>query len=589
MPRTKACIMNSTTIGLDRLRSTIDSIDDRILDLVEQRFAAARAVAAAKDGGNLLKLCPRREAEVIGRLEARSAGGAAAAVRHIWRELMAHSLQLQARTDLILAAADGALDAAVREAFGSAPRLLRVQTAAEALRAAAEREAIAILPLPLPVLPAGLREFRTICDGAGEPIAAAIGRVAGGEVPAAAQHWSPASWRACKASQMPIYADAAALAEVEAQLSEAPPVARFQEAAELKQALARAAQGNAFLVQAGDCAESFDGFSADQVGRNNDLLLALGRLLPIEAVHVARAAGQFGKPRSASIEESDEGPIPTYRGDAVNGAERSRAARNPDPQRLLRAHAQSAATAKLLDAYASAAALTRGSGSRVYASHEALLLNYEQGLTRWDEQRGCWWATSGHMLWIGDRTRNLDGAHVEYARGIANPIGLKCGLGLGPDELLRLIDRLDPRNEAGRLVLIGRFGAGEIGRALPPLMKATRAEGRNVLWVTDPMHGNGRIEGGVKTRLVEDILTEMRHFFAIAGAVGVHPGGVHLEAVAAAVTECLSGPAAMHSAPLWPRYESPCDPRLNAEQSREVGSEVAISLRRHLAQLVRAA
>ena len=571
-PAAAESLSMKTNTELDRLRSMIDGIDDQILDLIERRLDAAREIAAAKDAdANPLKLCPRREAEVVERLEARASAASGAAIRHVWRELMAHSLQLQARTDILLPSGDEGLRAAVRNSFGSAPRLVRVASEAEALALAAEGRAIAVLPWPLAALPKGLGLIKAVEDEGGNAVAAAVGRIAAQEDPS----WAPASWRGRKAGQMPIYPSASELAGVEQRLSDAPPVIAINEAAALKQALARAAEGGAFLLQAGDCAESFTDFGLEQVRANHRLLLDLGLLMSTEVVHVARAAGQFAKPRSAAVEAGEGGPVPTYRGDAVNGAERNHAARRPDPQRLLRAHSQSLATTKMFDAFASEAAATGVRAARVYASHEALLLNYEQALTRRDERTGRWWATSGHMLWIGERTRGLDGAHVEYASGIANPIGLKCGPGIDADELLRLIDRLDPANEAGRLSLIGRFGAAEIDRALPALMRTTRAEGRNVLWVSDPMHGNGRIANGHKTRLVEDIHAEVRSYFEIAAAEGVHAGGLHLETTAAPVTECIGGRSGLSAADLPRRYESLCDPRLNADQSMEIAALAA--------------
>ena len=574
-----------TNTELDRLRSMIDGIDDQILDLIERRLDTARQIAAAKSiDPEALKLCPKREAEVVERLEARASAASAPAVRHVWRELMAHSLQLQARTDVVLASEDGGLRAAVRNSFGSAPHLVRVSTEAEALALAAEGGAIAVIAWPLPPLPQGIGVVKTVLDESGNAVASAIGRIAAPE----SLPWSPASWRTRKAAQMPIYPSAGKLAEVEQRLSAAPPVVAVRDSAELKQALARAAEGGAFLLQAGDCAESFAGFSLEQVRANQRLLLDLGRLIPGEVVHVARAAGQFAKPRSTAVEAGENGPVPTYRGDAVNGAPCSHAARRPDPDRLLRAHSQSLATANMLDAFASEAALN-GGGPRVYASHEALLLNYEEALTRRDERTGRCWATSGHMVWIGERTRELEGAHVEYARGIANPIGLKCGPGIGPDELLRLIDRLDPANEAGRLVLIGRFGASEIARTLPQLMRATRSEGRKALWVSDPMHGNGRVVNGCKTRLIEDITAELRDYFDIAAAEAVHAGGLHLETTASPVTECIGGRSGLSAADLSRRYESLCDPRLNAEQSIEVAAFAAACIAGDLLQRERAA
>ncbi|HEY0313605.1 MAG TPA: 3-deoxy-7-phosphoheptulonate synthase [Allosphingosinicella sp.] len=418
-------------------------------------------------------------------------------------------------------------------------------------------------------------------------MAAAVGRVAA-EDASARTGWSPASWRSRQATQMPLYPDAGELAEVEATLAQAAPVVAIAQAAALRAALARAADGEAMLVQAGDCAESFDAFSPERVADDRALLLALGRALPGNVVHVARAAGQFAKPRSAALEAGPQGLLPSYRGDAVNGAARCHATRTADPKRLLRAHAQSLATVRLLGGLDAAEGVACAPPP-VYTSHEALLLPYEQALTRRD-QAGRWWATSGHMVWIGERTRDPNGAHVEYAAGIANAIGLKCGPGLSADEMSRLLDRLDPRNEAGRITLIGRFGREEIGRVLPPLMRRTRDEGRRVLWACDPMHGNGRVLNGIKTRLVDDILAELHDFIAIAAAEGVHMGGVHIETTAAPVTECVGGTDAVSPADLHLRYESLCDPRLNRAQALEVAARAGAWISRGApAQKARAA
>ncbi len=481
---------------------------------------------------------------------------------------------------------DDHLHAAVRNVFGSAPSLVRVDRQAEALDLARSSEAIAILPWPVPPALAGLRLFRIIEDEHGRPIAGAFGRVPAAKRSAARRgpslDWTPTSWRSHTALQMPAYANGEALTLAERRLADAVPVVSASQAGELKRCLARAATGEAFLLQAGDCAESLDAFAPEHVLRDHALLLEVGKMLPLDVVHVARAAGQYGKPRSADTEMSEDGPIPTYRGDAVNGAARSRGDRDPDPARLLRAHALSVATAALLDSRASG-------GNRVYASHEALLLNYEQALTRWDRDTGRWWANSGHMVWIGHRTRALDGAHVEFARGIANPIGLKCGADMGPDELIRLIERLDPDNEPGRLTLIGRFGAGEVERCLPALMQSTRSEGRAVLWISDPMHGNSRMIGEWKTRRVEDVLAEIQAFFEVASAQCVYPGGVHLESTSRDVVECVGGRSAIDSGSLGARYESLCDPRLNADQMLEVARFVAHCLERHVTRRARAA
>jgi 3-deoxy-7-phosphoheptulonate synthase len=563
--------MSCSNDAVARLRGTLDAIDDEILALVERRIETARAIGASKPAAGPLKLRPGREAAVLARLEAKASPAARAAVRPVWRELMGQCLQAQGPMALVLGADDRGLCLLAREAFGSAPAIEIAASPAEAAGRAREGNVIAILPLPLPKLPPELVAFRTLGD-----MAAAVGRLAA-EDAAPATAWSPAAWRSRQATQMPLYADAGALAEVEAALAQAAPVVAIGEAAALRASLARAAEDEAMLVQAGDCAESFAAFSPERVAGDRALLLELGRSLAGEVVHVARAAGQFAKPRSAALEASADGLLPAYRGDAVNGAERCRSARTADPKRLLRAHAQSLATVRMLEGVAAAARL-RGPVPTVYTSHEALLLPYEQALTRRDEG-GRWWATSGHMVWIGERTRDPDGAHVEYAAGIANALGVKCGPGLTGDDMSRLLDRLDPHNEAGRIALIGRFGARDIGRALPPLMRRARADGRRVLWACDPMHGNGRIVGGKKTRLVGDIMAELGDFIAIAAAEGVHMGGIHLETTSAPVVECVRGGKSDVSTEL--RYESLCDPRLNRAQALEVASHAALCLGRH--------
>jgi 3-deoxy-7-phosphoheptulonate synthase len=287
-------------------------------------------------------------------------------------------------------------------------------------------------------------------------------------------------------------------------------------------------------------------------------------------VEVARIAGQFAKPRSAH-EETHEGlTLPAYRGDIVNGIAFDSIARRPDPQRMIRAHMQSVGTAASLSA-------ARGTGSPIFTSHEALLLPYEEPLTRRDGA-GRWWATSGHMLWLGDRTRQLDSAHVEYLRGIENVVGVKCGPTITSDELLRLIDRLDPLDRPGKLVLIGRFGAKRIGELLPPLMKAVRDEGRSVLWTIDPMHGNTAISGKRKVRRLADILAEIDAFFGIARSEGVHAGGLHLEMSALDVTECIGGRGPASVDELEKNWLTACDPRLNRAQAVDLAAHVAALL-----------
>nr|WP_233222353.1 3-deoxy-7-phosphoheptulonate synthase class II [Sphingomonas deserti] len=388
------------------------------------------------------------------------------------------------------------------------------------------------------------------------------------------QDWSADSWRSRPAAQMPVYPDAAALADIEQSLARRPHLVPFGEVMALKARLARVAEGEAFLVQGGDCAESFAEFSPEKVRRDEQLLLGMGSMIASagpSVVHVARAAGQFAKPRSAGIETEAGITLPSYRGDAVNGRAFTLASRAPEAERLIEAYEQARATLTLLGAYR----LAERGRDMVFASHEALLLHYEQALTRRDAETGRPWAGSGHMVWIGERTRALGGAHVEYARGIANPIGLKCGPNMDPGELLRLIDLLDPDNEPGRLVLIGRFGADKVASALPPLMRAVRRGERKAIWSIDPMHGNGTVLHGVKTRLLADILSETRTFFEVAAAEGVRPGGIHLEMTGSDVTECLGGQACSGAGELGRRYLSHCDPRLNPPQALEVAVEVA--------------
>jgi 3-deoxy-7-phosphoheptulonate synthase len=383
--------------------------------------------------------------------------------------------------------------------------------------------------------------------------------------------WFPASWRACPARQMPDYGDKAALASVEGRLANAAAVVRSEDSARLRQAIATLAGGSGFLLQGGDCAESFDDPVAEQVSGIIGLFDAMSERLELAAgapiIQVARIAGQFAKPRSAAVETHDGLTLPAYRGDIINGIDFDAASRIADPQRMIRAHMQSVGTAASL-------AAARDGDAPIFTSHEALLLPYEEALTRRDPA-GRWWATSGHMLWLGDRTRQVDGAHVEYLRGIENVVGVKCGPTVSADELLRLVERLDPRNRAGKLILIGRFGARRIEELLPPLMRATRDAGRKVIWTIDPMHGNTSMSGKRKVRRLPDILAEIDAFFAIARAEGVHGGGVHLEMSALDVTECLGGRGPASIDELEKNWLTACDPRLNRRQAIDLAGHVA--------------
>ncbi|WP_298355164.1 3-deoxy-7-phosphoheptulonate synthase class II [Rhodoblastus sp.] len=444
------------------------------------------------------------------------------------------------------------------------------------------------------------------------------------------ERWSPDSWRSKPIVQVPTYSDPEALADVEKQISTFPPLVFAGEARKLKQMLAQVCAGEAFLLQGGDCAESFAEHSADnirdffRVFLQMAVVMTFGAAMPV--VKLGRIAGQFAKPRSAPTETIDGVELPSYRGDIVNDIAFTAEAREPDPRRQLMSYRQSAATLNLLRAFASggyanlenahrwmlgfvkdspqsdryeklANQITETLGfmraigldpehhhelrqTEIYTSHEALLLGYEQALTRVDSTSGDHYATSGHFLWVGDRTRQHDHAHVEFLRGVKNPIGLKCGPTTTPDGLLRLIDLLNPANEAGRLTLIARFGAEKVGDHLPPLIRAVTREGRKVVWSCDPMHGNTVKAGSYKTRPFDRVMQEIRSFFDVHRAEGTYAGGVHLEMTGSNVTECTGGARALSEADLRSRYMTYCDPRLNAEQAIEVAFLIAEKLKK---------
>jgi 3-deoxy-7-phosphoheptulonate synthase len=392
-----------------------------------------------------------------------------------------------------------------------------------------------------------------------------------------ARDWSPASWRGREARQQPDYADPEALAAALKELAAYPPLVPAAEAHALKAALAEAQAGSAFLLQGGDCAESFAEFSPESVRLNAALIAAvaarLGEASGLPIVRVARIAGQFAKPRSRAFERKEGRRLPIYRGDIVNGADFDEAARRPDPERMFRAYAQSAATLSHLAACAER--------EPIWTSHEGLLLPYEEALVRRDG--AGWYGSSAPFLWIGDRTRFDNSAHVELLRGLTNPIGIKCGPSLTPDLLLRLLDRLNPVRESGRITLISRMGSARLDRVLPPLLGAVRSEGHPVLWCCDPMHGNTiRARNGFKTRPVARILAEADAFFAACGAAGVRAGGLHLEMTGHEVAECTGGGAGIAERDLPGGYRSRCDPRLNPGQAVEVAERVAAQLERAL-------
>ncbi len=440
-------------------------------------------------------------------------------------------------------------------------------------------------------------------------------------MPAAASKWTPDSWKSKAIQQVPVYKNAAELADVERRLASFPPLVFAGEARKLQKSLAQVASGQAFLLQGGDCAESFAEHSANNIRDFFRVFLQMAVVMTYAGgfpiVKVGRIAGQFAKPRSSPTEKKDGQELPSYRGDIINGPEFTPDAREPDPKRQLEAYRQSAATLNLLRAFAVGGyadlervhqwmlGFVKGSpqsaryeelagrisetlafmracgitsentpqlqGTLFYTSHEALLLGYEHALTRQDSTSGDWYATSGHMIWIGDRTRQPDHAHVEFCRGIKNPIGLKCGPSMDADGLLRLIDILDPKNEPGRLTLIARFGSDKVEQHLPKLIRAAKKAGRHVVWSCDPMHGNTiTAANGYKTRPFDRVLKEVDTFFAIHRGEGTHAGGVHIEMTGQAVTECTGGANLITETDLSDRYHTHCDPRLNADQALEL-------------------
>ncbi len=447
-------------------------------------------------------------------------------------------------------------------------------------------------------------------------------------------NWTPQSWRNFPVLQVPDYPDLAKLAATEARLAGFPPLVFAGEARKLKRKLAKVAEGKGFLLQGGDCAESFAEHSADNIRDFFRVFLQMAVVLTFAGgqpvVKVGRIAGQFAKPRSTPTETIDGVEYPIYRGDILNDSVATMEGRIPDPERQIMAYRQSAATLNLLRAFAQggyanlehvhkwtlgylkdspaseqyqeladritetlgfmrACGITAETAPQLrstdfFTSHEALLLGYEQAMTRVDSTSGDYYATSGHMLWIGDRTRQLDHAHVEFARGVKNPIGLKCGPSLKPDELIKLIDILNPENEPGRLTLIARFGADKVEKHLPDLIRAVKREGRVVVWSCDPMHGNTiKSTSGYKTRPFDSILKEVRTFMSVHQAEGTHAGGIHVEMTGKDVTECTGGLREVRDEDLNDRYHTFCDPRLNAAQALELSFLVADELKKEQA------
>ena len=435
--------------------------------------------------------------------------------------------------------------------------------------------------------------------------------------------WKPNSWRNYPVVQMPTYPDESKINSVEAKLSFKPPLVFAGEVQALKKSLALAEKGNAFILQGGDCAESFSQFSANGIRDTFKVLLQMAVILTygssIPIIKIGRIAGQFAKPRSSDVEIIDGIELPSYRGDMINDMEFNKTARQPDPQRLIDGYEQSAATLNLIRAFAQggmanlekvhewtlgflndtpetdkyreianriseslnfmkACGLTSSSVPQLretdfFTSHEALLLNYEEALTREDTitaEKG-WYATSAHLLWVGDRTRQFDHGHIEYLSGIQNPVGIKCGPSLEKDDLIRLLDKVNPNNETGKVVLICRMGSEKVNEHLPKLIKNIKDYGKHVTWCCDPMHGNTiKASNGYKTRRVAEILNEVNNFFLVHKSEGTLPGGVHFEMTGSNVTECLGGANEVKESDLGSRYHTHCDPRLNGSQSLEL-------------------
>lgn len=442
--------------------------------------------------------------------------------------------------------------------------------------------------------------------------------------------WTPQSWRDKPALQLPEYKDKTVLKETEEELSKLPPLVFAGEARNLQSRLGQVAEGKGFLLQGGDCAESFAEFNANKIRDTFRAILQMAVVMTyagsLPIVKVGRMAGQFAKPRSSDTETQGDITLPSYRGDNINALDFSAESREPDPKRMILAYHQASSTLNLLRAFASggyanlnkvqkwnlgfvansplgeryqdlaerisdalrfmeACGITPDNvptlkETEFYTSHEALLLPYEEAMTRTDSLTGDWYDTSAHMLWIGARTHQAENAQIEFIRGIKNPLGLKCSPAMDPDELIRLIDVVNPDNTPGRLTLIARMGYQHVEEKLAPLVRAVEKEGRSVVWSCDPMHGNTiKAESGFKTRPFDNILAEVRGFFNVHKAEGTHPGGIHIEMTGQDVTECVGGAEAIADGDLSSRYHTHCDPRLNANQALELAFLISDELK----------
>jgi len=557
---------------LDALRGEIDHIDDQILDLLEQRYATVNRVSRAKasDPASVLPIRPLRERQIVERMSARASLIPTADVTHIWRSILSLSAQSQRPYRIILWSSDktrGALSNLAAARFGSSVPVMWAASEDEAIAAARSGNAVLMMPADQ-LQPSAVPDLDLIgqypLDCVDHPWALAMGRLAAEADPTPAD-WSPTSWKRRVHHQLPAYPDQPLAAAIEHRLASASPVVSTEAAATLSALLVEAEQGRRLLIQAGDCAEPIDSTRADTLAMRA-LIDDLGRRLEQDgaegAIRIGRIGGQYAKPRSSSTEQHGAMRLAVYRGDAVNRPGASPADRSADPRRLDDAYAQSRRVGDWLEEEDR----SRGDSARqrLFTSHEALLLNYEAALTRRDANDGRWWARSAHSLWLGDRTRDPRGAHVEYLSGIANPIGIKCGPGIDPDQLIVLLDRIDPTRSPGRIMLVARLGHQRVADRLGGLMEAVRRSGHPALWLCDPMHGNNQVIDGVKTRLVPDLVSEVEQFVAIARSVGIHPGGLHLEVTPRPVLECVDDVA--QADPLR-SFESRCDPRLNADQA----------------------
>ena len=572
--------------ALHALRGEIDRIDDQILDLLDQRYAVVHRVSRAKAGesADALPVRPRREQHIVDRLTARASHVPAEDIAHIWRSILSLSARSQRTFRVTLWSPEGtrvALAGLAAAQFGSIVPIEWAASADEAIAAARSGNSILLMPADH-LQPSRVPELDLIgqypLDCLHHPWALAMGRLAAEGLRDAAQPsegWTPTSWRSRVHHQRPAYRNSQLLHAVEAQLGRADPVVKVEAVEALNAQLVEAQQGQRLLIQAGDCAEPITASRGETRGMGaliDALAARLEQGAGMDVIRLGRLAGQFAKPRSASAEQAGGATLPVYRGDAVNQPGTSAAERVADPGRLHDAYVQS----RRVCGWLAEQALDRGGAERpIFTSHEALLLPYESALTRRADHDGRWWARSAHTLWLGDRTRDLLGAHVEYLRGVANPIGIKCGPSINPDQLLALLDRIDAARTPGRVMLIARLGNDSIAERLGGLMEAVRSAGHPALWLCDPMHGNNRTVDGVKTRLVSDLVTEVEQFVSIARSAGVHPGGLHLEITPDPVLECVDDLDQAHP---QRHYLSLCDPRLNADQAMQVVDRFAAAL-----------